>query len=112
MRLYWALFPLSPHRSQPPPLAHRSPPQCPPIPDAWPPPLREGNRLDSVRACGIVSWAINRGFPAGEPGGRDAGFSLAMADTALWGQPLPERRCRSGPNTRQAKSEMSGVRPS
>ena len=35
------------------------------------------NRLDTVLACGIVSCAIDRGFPAGELGGRDASFDAA-----------------------------------
>ena len=57
-------------------------------------------RLDTPRSPEIAWNPVEGGFPAGEPGGRDAGSSLAMEDAALWGQHLPEGRFRLLPDFR------------
>ncbi len=33
------------------------------------------NRLDTVPACEVAYSAVDRGFPAGAPGGRDADWN-------------------------------------
>ncbi len=43
--------------------------------------------------------------------GRDAGSSVVEHNAALYGQHLPEGHFRSGPNRRQAKSEIIELRP-
>ena len=70
-----------------------------------------GNRLDTVRAWGIVPCAIDRGFPAGAPGGRDADSDEATKQRPFVDSTPPEGRFRSGPDKQQGGCEANELVP-